>query len=121
MQVHRQQVRGILKAVAECAHFPDSSATPALDGGAEAATPEALEAEAAASERRQELFVLFRNAAKVAPEEGYAVVGGLLQQLVSPPSTGFQVPPSPGHAFFQGHPGMFDAILFWLCCDPLKP
>lgn len=62
----------------------------------EASTPEALQAvesETAAAERRQELFVLFRNAAKVAPDEGYAVVGGLLQQLVSEPSTDFHVLP----------------------------
>ncbi len=35
----------------------------------------AAEAENAAAERRQELFVLFRNGAKVYPEEGYAVAG----------------------------------------------
>ena len=43
----------------------------------------AAEAEHAAAERRQELFVLLRNAAKVFPEEGYAVVGPRLQALAS--------------------------------------
>ncbi len=92
-QVHRQHIRGILEAVAESAHYPESSSAEALDGAGDAADPEALEAaeaEAAAAERRAELFVLFRNAAKVAPEEGYAVAGLLLQRLVSEPSTGFQ-------------------------------
>jgi hypothetical protein len=91
--VHRQHVRGTLEAVAECAQYPDSSSAAVLNE-AEASTPEAreaLEAETAAAARRLELFVLFRNAAKVAPEEGYAVLGGLLQQLVSQPNTGFQV------------------------------
>ncbi len=76
-QVHRQHLRGILEAVAQSAHYPDSSSAPALDldsggpGGGTVrggTTPEALqarEAEAAAAERRQELFVLFRNASKV--------------------------------------------------------
>lgn len=83
--------------MAECAHYPESSSAEALDGASDAVDPDALEAaeaEMAAAERRAELFVLFRNAAKVAPDEGYAaaaaVVGLLLQRLVSQPSTGFQ-------------------------------
>lgn len=91
--MHRQHIRGILEAVAECAHYPESSSAEALDGASDAVDPDALEAaeaETAAAERRAELFVLFRNAAKVAPDEGYAVVGLLLQRLVSQPSTGFQ-------------------------------
>lgn len=100
-QVHRQHIRGILEAVADNAHYPESSSAEALTDGAAgvgsaAADPDALEAseaEAAVAERRAELFVLFRNAAKVAPEEGYAVVGSLLQRLVSQPSTGFQALP----------------------------
>ena len=75
--MHRQHLRGVLEAVAQSAHFPDTSSAPALDldaggtggtPGGTTSTPEALqarEAEAAAAERRQELFVLFRNAAKV--------------------------------------------------------
>ena len=51
----------------------------------------AAEAEHAAAERRQELFVLFRNAAKVFPEEGYAVVGPRLQALASKEDTDFKV------------------------------
>ena len=50
-----------------CAHYPETSSAVALDAdGPE--TPDTLaarEAEAAASDRRQELFVLFRNASKV--------------------------------------------------------
>ena len=51
----------------------------------------AAEAEHAAAERRQELFVLLRNAAKVFPEEGYAVVGPRLQALASDGDTDFKV------------------------------
>ena len=92
--MHRQHIRGVLEAVAESAHYPESSAAEVLEGGDAAADPDALqaaEAEAAAAERRAELFVLFRNASKVAPEEGYAVTGTLLQRLVSQPSTEFRV------------------------------
>ncbi len=90
----RQHIRGVLEAVAESAHYPESSAAEVLEGGEAAADPDALqaaEAEAAAAERRAELFVLFRNASKVAPEEGYAVTGTLLQRLVSKPSSEFRV------------------------------
>ncbi|CAL8470725.1 g10267 [Coccomyxa elongata] len=92
-QVHRQHIRGVLEAVAESAHYPESSAAEVLEGRDAAADPDALqaaEAEAAAAERRAELFVLFRNASKVAPEEGYAVTGTLLQRLVSQPSSEFR-------------------------------
>lgn len=93
-QVHRQHIRGVLEAVSESAHYPESSEAEVLEGGDAAADPDALqaaEAEAAAAERRAELFVLFRNASKVAPEEGYAVTGTLLQRLVSQPTSEFRV------------------------------
>ena len=84
-------MRGILKAVAGAAQYPESSAAPALDlSDRSARALAAAEAEAAAAERRAELFVLARNAAKVFPEEGVAVAGPRLQALVSEPDTGFQ-------------------------------
>ena len=84
-------MRGILEAVAGAARYPESSAAPALDlSDRSARALAAAEAEAAAAERRAELFVLARNAAKVFREEGVAVAGPRLQALVSKPDTGFQ-------------------------------
>ena len=51
---------------------------------AAAASSEAL---AAVAERRQELFVLFRAAARVTPSEAYAVTGGRLAAALAVPST----------------------------------
>jgi hypothetical protein len=67
VQVQRQHLRGILEAVADCAQYPETSSAPAVDVDDSAGDPDALEAreaENAAADRRQELFVLFRNAAK---------------------------------------------------------
>jgi len=90
-------VRGILEAVASTAYYPESSSAPALDFSDRSAQAlAAAEAENAAAERRQELFVLFRNGAKVFPEEGYAVAGPRLQALVSEADTNFQVKPNVG-------------------------
>lgn len=92
LQESRQHVRGILEAVASGAYYPETSSAPTLilpDRSAHALA--AAEAEQAAAERRQELFVLFRNGAKIFPEEAYAVVGPRLQALVSEADTDFQV------------------------------
>ncbi|CAK0782799.1 hypothetical protein CVIRNUC_005994 [Coccomyxa viridis] len=90
-QESRQHVRGILEAVAGCAKYPDTSSAAALDPSDRSAQAlAAAEAEHAAAERRQELFVLLRNAAKVFPEEGYAVVGPRLQALASEGDTDFK-------------------------------
>ena len=50
---------------------------------AAAASSEAL---AAVAERRQELFVLFRAAARVATSEAYAVTGGRLAAALAVPT-----------------------------------
>ncbi len=85
-------MRGILEAVASSAYYPESSSAPALDlSDRSAHALAAAEAEHSAAERRQELFVLFRNSAKIFPEEAYAVVGPRLQALVSEADTDFQV------------------------------
>lgn len=85
-------MRGILEAVAGSAYYPETSSAAALDLGDRSADAlAAAEAEGAAAERRTELFVLFRNAAKVFPEEGYAVAGPRLHALLSDTSTNFQV------------------------------
>ncbi len=92
LQESRQHVRGILEAVASSAYYPESSSAPALDLlDRSAHALAAAEAEHSAAERRQELFVLFRNSAKIFPEEAYAVVGPRLQALVSEANTDFQV------------------------------
>ena len=108
LQESRQHVRGILEAVASSAYYPETSSAPALnlsDRSAHALA--AAEAEQAAAERRQELFVLFRNGAKIFPEEAYAVVGPRLQALVSEADTDFQVniqsSLGSGHGILQGN------------------
>ena len=68
LQESREHVRGILEAVASSAYYPETSSAPALDlSDRSAHALAAAEAEHAAAERRQELFVLFRNAAKLFP------------------------------------------------------
>ncbi len=42
------------------------------------------------AERRQELFVLFRAVARVAPAEAYAVVGAPLQRALADPGASSQ-------------------------------
>lgn len=67
LQLQRQHLRGILDAVADCAQYPLTSSAAVVDAD-DANDPDALEAREAenvAADRRQELFVLFRNAAKV--------------------------------------------------------
>ena len=111
-------MRGILEAVASSAYYPETSSAPALnllDRSAHALA--AAEAEQAAAERRQELFVLFRNGAKIFPEEAYAVVGPRLQALVSEADTDFQVNVQsslrPGHGIPQRNHQSVDAV-----CQP---
>lgn len=69
----------------------------------------AAEAEHAAAERRQELFVLLRNAAKVFPEEGYAVVGPRLQALASEGDTDFKVL----------HSAFYSIVQYWHLAEAL--
>ncbi|KAK9827309.1 hypothetical protein WJX81_002974 [Elliptochloris bilobata] len=90
-ETHVSQLRALMEAVVDCARFPadallheaNSSAEPA-DSAAAAASSEAL---AVVAERRQELFVLFRAAARVAPGEAYAVTGRRLAAALATPST----------------------------------
>lgn len=57
--------------------------------------------QAAVAERRQELFVLFRAVARVAPAEAYAVVGARLQRALGSPSASFQARPQPSEGLAE--------------------
>jgi hypothetical protein len=74
-----QHMPAILDALGSCARYPPETAKyevlPADPG--EAAGVE--EAEALVTERRQELFTLFRNIARVAPGEAFSFVARRLQ------------------------------------------
>ena len=81
----------MLDSLAACARFPDDSCNFALTA---ADATEAVAAEEETSnmlEKRQELFTLFKNTAKLAPKEAYAFVGMQLQGVVSRSKADWQV------------------------------
>jgi exportin-T len=83
-------VPALLEAVANAARYPNDStaAESAPASPAEATTAE--EEEASMAERRQELFVLFRNAARLAPDAANALVGSRLEAALSRPGASWQ-------------------------------
>jgi len=73
------QLPAIQEAVATCARFADDSSVYAVAATTSVENVEAEEEEAAVALRRQELFAVFRNAAKLGPAESYALVGRMLE------------------------------------------
>lgn len=102
MQEHRQLIKPILEAVAASMQYPHDS--PAVEPTSEPEKAEWEETAEMLSERRQELFVLFKNLARLSPDQAGAFLGTQLQQKLSP-SASFAVgaftyridpiPPSP--------------------------
>ena len=81
----------MLDSLAVCARFPEDSCNFALTAGDATEAVAAEEETANMLEKRQELFTLFRNTAKLAPEPAYAFVGTQLQGVVSHSKACWQV------------------------------
>ncbi|KAK9812733.1 hypothetical protein WJX72_002830 [[Myrmecia] bisecta] len=79
-QAPAQHVKGILEAVAFCSQFPPESASFAVLAASQADAVAGEEEEAAVLDKRQDLFTLFRNLARVAPPDTFNFVGARLQQ-----------------------------------------
>lgn len=94
-QEQAEHLRAIMEAIADRASFPaadqDASGAP---GHSASSRIDEEEEEEAVLERRQELFTLFRNAAKIGPTIACAVVRNRLQQIMADPSAPFPVRPS---------------------------
>lgn len=65
--------------------------TPTACAASEAEAVAAAEEDAEVLEKRGDLFVLFRNLAKVAPNAAYSFVTTRLQTVLTRPSASFQV------------------------------
>lgn len=84
-------IPAMLDSLAVCARFPEDSCNFALTAGDATEAVAAEEETANMLEKRQELFTLFRNTAKLAPELAYAFVGSQLQGVVSHSKACWQV------------------------------
>lgn len=82
LQEHRQQIEPILEAVAASLQYPNDS--PLIEPVLEPEKSEWEETAQTLAERRQELFVLFKNLARLSPEQAGAFLGTQLQQKLSP-------------------------------------
>jgi hypothetical protein len=76
-----QELRAILEAAGDRAMYAESSSDTVSDD----------EGEESVAERRQDLFTLFRNAAKIVPDTAAAVVRDRLQRIASDRQAPFQV------------------------------
>ena len=74
------QIVAVLDASASCARFESSSSVYSIEPASSEEKVMAEEEEGNVSCRRQEIFALFRNAAKVAPIEAYNLVARKLQE-----------------------------------------
>lgn len=84
-------VANILDAVATGSRFPDDSAVMIpSQGTSDFCELTAAEEEAAMADRRQELFTIFRNAAKLAPEVAVATVAQRMRPALSIPDAPWQ-------------------------------
>lgn len=84
-------IPAVLDSLAACARFPEDSCNFALTAGDATEAVAAEEETANMLEKRQELFTLFRNTAKLAPELAFAFVGTQLQGVVSHSKACWQV------------------------------
>lgn len=80
----------ILEATAACARFCDDSMAYAVAAESTGEKVVAAEEEAALSDRRQDLFTLFRNTAQLAPSEAYVLVGRQLEAALTPANSPWQ-------------------------------
>ena len=77
------QLPAILEAVADCARFPEDSLAYEAVALSTVEKVASEEEEAAVADRRQELFSLFKNTAKLAPNTAYTAVGKRLEMALS--------------------------------------
>lgn len=84
------QLPAIQEAAATCARFTDDSSVYGVAATTSVEKVEAEEEESAVALRRQELFTIFRNAAKLAPAEAYALVGRRLEAALGRPDAQWQ-------------------------------
>lgn len=78
-----EHVPAILEALAACARFSDDSAAYEAEAASASERVAAAEEETAVADRRQDLFTLFRNTAKLSPDQAYSYVGGRLSAALS--------------------------------------
>lgn len=81
----------MLDSSAICARFPEDSCNFALTAADATEAVAAEEETANVLEKRQELFTLFKNTAKLVPEQAYAFVGKQLQGVVLRNKAAWQV------------------------------
>ena len=84
------QLPAILEATAACARFSDDSVVYPVAPETTGEKVVAEEEEAALSDRRQDLFVLFRNAAQLSPSEAYVMVGRRLEAALTSAKSSWQ-------------------------------
>jgi len=86
-----QHIPAMLDSLAVCARFPEDSCNYALTAQDATEAVAAEEETAAELEKRQDLFTLFKNTAKLVPEPAYVFVGKQLQGVVSRQKAEWQV------------------------------
>ena len=91
LQEALRHIPAVLDSLAVCARFPEDSCNFATTAGDATEAVAAEEETANMLEKRQELFTLFRNTAKLAPEPAYTFVGAQLQGVMSHTKACWQV------------------------------
>lgn len=91
MQEARQHMPRMLESLAACARFPQDSSSYALTPGDPTEAVAAEEEAAGVMDKRQDLFTLFKNSAKLVPEQVSGFVGQKLQAALSNKQSDWQV------------------------------
>ena len=91
LQEALHHIPAMLDSLAVCARFPDDSCNYALTAQDPTEAVAAEEEATAVLEKRQDLFTLFRNTAKLVPEPAYVSVGKRLQGVMSHQKSAWQV------------------------------
>ena len=81
----------MLDSLAVCARFPEDSCNYDLTPQDATEAVAAEEETATVLDKRQDLFTLFKNTAKLAPEPAYVFIGKQLQGLISRQKAEWQV------------------------------
>ena len=84
-------IPAMLDSLAVCVRFPQDSCNYALTAQDVTEAVAAEEETATVLEKRQDLFTLFKNTAKLVPEPAYVFVGKQLQGVVSQQKAEWQV------------------------------
>lgn len=86
-----QHIPAMLESLAVCGRFPEASCNYALTAQDATEAVAAEEETATVLEKRQDLFTLFKNTAKLVPELAYVFVSKQLQGIVSRHKAEWQV------------------------------